>query len=308
MANSVLSQPKFGQYLPVDDRIKRGRVLQTVGRFSGGVIIPFASYFFLWAPILVLILFSFNASRTVDVWRGFTMEWYLNVINSVGMESAKSSATLMESLRNSLFIGVISTVIATVLGTALALSMARSKFPGKKIVDTVLLLPMVIPEITQGISLAIFFKIIFDYVEGSTGQNWLPGFGTIIIGHVAFNISYVAIVVRASIEGLSKHYEEAAYDLGANHWQAFWRVTFPLILPGIIGGALLAFTLSLDDYLVTFYNKGVGSGTLPIYVYGMLKTSVSPEVNALSTLMLASSTVLVGFSLWLQGRNGARAD
>ncbi|HRF95945.1 MAG TPA: hypothetical protein PLZ51_12150 [Aggregatilineales bacterium] len=137
MANSVLSQPKFGQYLPVDDRIKRGRVLQTVGRFSGGVIIPFASYFFLWAPILVLILFSFNASRTVDVWRGFTMEWYLNVINSVGMESAKSSATLMESLRNSLFIGVISTVIATVLGTALALSMARSKFPGKKFVDTV---------------------------------------------------------------------------------------------------------------------------------------------------------------------------
>ncbi|PJF32660.1 MAG: spermidine/putrescine ABC transporter permease PotC [Phototrophicales bacterium] len=308
MANTVLSQPKFGQLVAVDDRIKRGRILQTVGRFSGGVVIPFASYFFLWAPILVLVLFSFNASRTVDVWRGFTFDWYLNVFNSMGAGSARSSATLMESLRNSLFIGAISTIIATVLGTMLALSMARSKFPGKKIVDGILLVPMVIPEITQGISLALFFKIVFDYVQNTTGERWLPGFGTIIIGHVAFNISYVAIVVRASLQGLSKSYEEASYDLGANYWHTFWRVTFPLILPGIIGGALLAFTLSLDDYLITFYNKGVGSGTLPIYVYGMLKTSVSPEVNALSTIMLAVSTVLVGTSLWLQGRNGARAD
>lgn len=118
----------------------------------------------------------------------------------------------------------------------------------------------------------------------------------------------MAIVVRASLEGLSKHYEEAAYDLGANHWRTFWRVTFPLIFPGIIAGALLSLTLSFDDYLITFYNKGVGSGTLPIYVYGMLKTSVSPEVNALSTLMLAVSTLLVGFSLFLQGRNGMIAD
>lgn len=308
MANVILSQPKIGQFLPIDDRIKRGRILQTIGRFSGGVVIPFASYFFLWAPILVLVLFSFNASRTVDVWRGFTLDWYLNVFNSLGSGSARSSASLMEALRNSLFIGVVSTVIATVLGTMLALSMARSTFPGKKIVDGIILVPMVIPEITQGVSLALFFKIVFDYIQTTTGERWLPGFGTIIIGHVAFNISYVAIVVRASIQGLSKSYEEAAYDLGANYWRAFWRVTFPLILPGIIGGALLAFTLSLDDYLITFYNKGVGSGTLPIYVYGMLKTSVSPEVNALSTILLAVSTVLVGLSLWLQGRNGARAD
>ena len=131
------------------------------------------------------------------------------------------------------------------------------------------------------------------------------GFGTIIIGHVAFCISYVAIVVRARLADMNPRLEEAARDLGANEWRTFYRVTLPLILPGIVAGALLAFTLSLDDFVVTFFNSGIGTSTLPIFVYGMLKTRVPPEINAISTLMLLASTLLVGISLAIQGRNNA---
>src|SRR5690606_26065501 len=160
--------------------------------------------------------------------------------------------------------------------------------------------------ITQGISLAIFFKVIFDFTEAQTGVRATTGFGSIIIAHVAFCISYVTIVVRARLADMNPRLEEAARDLGANEWQTFWRVTFPLILPGVVAGALLAFTISLDDFVVTFFNAGIGTTTLPIFVYGLLKTRVPPEINAISTLMLIASTVLVGISLLLQGRNAAR--
>jgi spermidine/putrescine transport system permease protein len=130
--------------------------------------------------------------------------------------------------------------------------------------------------------------------------------GTIVIGHVVFCVSYVAIVVRARLADMNPRLEEAARDLGANEWQTFWRVTFPLIVPGVVAGALLAFTISLDDFVVTFFVQGVGTSTLPILVYSMLKRRVPPEINAISTLMLLVSTILVGISLALQGRNAAR--
>jgi spermidine/putrescine transport system permease protein len=208
----------------------------------------------------------------------------------------------LASVKNSLFVSVVATAISTVLGTMLALSMARGSYPGKKYLDGLLLLPVIIPEITQGVSLAMFFKIVFDYVEGATGARVFPGFGTIIIGHVVFNLAYVAVVVRARLADMNPRLEEAAYDLGANGWRTFWRITFPLMLPGIIAGALLAFTLSLDDFVVTFFMSGVGNTTLPVFVYGLLKTSVTPDINAISTLMLVISTVLIGISLLLQGR------
>ena len=179
-------------------------------------------------------------------------------------------------------------------------------FPGKRVIDALLYVPVVIPEITQGVSLAIFFRILFEYFQNLTGERLVLGFATIIIAHVAFNISYVVIVVRARLATMSNNLEEAANDLGANHFQTFWRVTFPLLLPGIMAGALLALTLSLDDYVVTFFTKGVGDDTLPIFVYGMLKQRVSPEINAISTLMIGASTVLIGVSLLLQG--GSRSD
>lgn len=253
--------------------------------------------------ILLLVLFSFNDSRAVDMWRGFTLRWYTNIFSGVmGTEARFSTELMMQALSNTLLVGLVSTLIATTLGTMIALSLARSNLPGKRIIDGLMFLPVVIPEITQGVSLAIFFKIVFDFLDSSTGMRAAPGFGTIIIGHVAFNISYVAIVVRARLANMNPRLEEAANDLGANTWQTFRRITLPLIMPGIVAGGLLALTLSMDDLVITFFNAGVGTTTLPMFVYGLIKTAVTPEVNALSTLMLVFSTIVVGVSLMLQNR------
>nr|PZN52156.1 MAG: spermidine/putrescine ABC transporter permease PotC [Chloroflexota bacterium] len=273
----------------------------------GLLLNPIFTYFFLWAPILLLVIFSFNDSRSVSTWRGFTLRWYNNIFNDiVGTEARFSTGLMLNALGNSLFVGIIATIIATIIGTAVALSLARGNYPGKRFVDSLLYLPVVIPEITQGVSLLIFFNVLFDFMSTVTGQRAQFGFGTIIIAHVAFNISYVAIVVRARLADMNPRLEEAARDLGANEWQTFWRITFPLILPGVISGALLAFTLSLDDFVITFFTSGVGTTTLPVFVYGLLKLSVTPEINAISTLILVVSTVLIGISMLIQGRNATR--
>ncbi|MBX3145108.1 MAG: ABC transporter permease subunit, partial [Trueperaceae bacterium] len=154
-------------------------------------------------------------------------------------------------------------------------------------------------------ALAVFFNLVFEGVQSLLGVRWVPGFATIIIAHVAFNISFVAIVVRARLATMDPTLEEAAGDLGANPMVAFWKVTFPILMPGVLAGGLLAFTLSLDDFVVTFFNAGVGTTTLPLYVYGMLKQRVPPEINAISTLMIAASIALVGASLIFQ-RSEAR--
>jgi spermidine/putrescine transport system permease protein len=267
---------------------------------------PVFSYFFLWAPILLLVVFSFNDSRSVTVWQGFTLRWYTNIANNVmGSEARFSTAEMLESLSTSITVGLIATAISTVLGTMVSLSLARGNYPGKHLIDNLLLMPVVIPEITQGVSLLVFFGAVFSYVRSLNilpVAQVQPGLMTIVIGHVAFNISYVAIVVRARLADMNPRFEEAARDLGANEWLTFWRITFPLILPGVISGALLAFTLSLDDYVVTALNNGAGTTTLPIFVYGLLKQSVTPEVNAISTLILIVSTILIGIALLLQGR------
>jgi spermidine/putrescine transport system permease protein len=306
MGNQVISRPVLNPALSTaGDKMQSGMLIRNVGKVAL-FFTPIFSYFFLWAPILLLVIFSFNDSRGVDAWRGFTFKWYQNIFNgTVGNEARFSTELMLSSLSNSLVIVFFATVISTFIGTTVAISLARGNFPGKKLLDGLLFLPVVIPEITQGVSLAIFFKIIFDFIEQQSGNQLLPGFGTIIIGHVAFNISYVAIVVRARMSNMNPRLEEAAHDLGANHWQTFYRITLPLIMPGIIAGALLALTLSLDDFVVTFFNAGVGTTTLPIFVYGLLKVSVTPEVNALSTIMLIVSTIMVGFSLMLQNRSAS---
>lgn len=287
--------------------IQRDLWIRRLGRI-GLWLNPIFSYFFLWAPIVILVLFSFNSSRSVSQFEGFTLQWYNNIFNNVvGAGENFSTELMLTSLRNSLFVSTIATSIATVIGTMVALALVRGNFPGKRTLSSVLFLPVVIPEITQGISLAIFFRILFEWWQTLTGQRIFPGFHTIIIAHVAFNISYVAIVVQARLADMNPRLEEAARDLGANEWQTFWRITFPLILPGIIAGALLAFTLSLDDFVVTFFTSGVGTTTLPVFVYGLLKLSVTPEINAISTIMLVLSTFLIGISMLLQGRNAAQA-
>jgi len=282
-------------------QIRRDMLARKVGKVLF-YLNPIVSYFFLWAPIVVLVVLSFNKSKTVSVWGGFTTDWYVEIFNG----TSQFTGEMGKALYNTLFIAVISTIISTIIGTMVSIALERGFFPGKKIVDAVLYLPVVIPEITQAVSLAIFFKFLFDTVQFITGQRATLGFGTIIIGHVVFSVSFVVITIRGRLADMNPRFEEAARDLGANEWQTFWRVTFPLILPGIISGALLAFTLSLDDYIVTFFTNGVGTNTLPIFVYGLLRKAVSPEINAISTILLVASMVLVGFSLLIQGRGANR--
>jgi len=297
---------KEQQLLINEHAMGRNRLIRQVGKV-GLWINPIFSYFFLWAPILILVLFSFNESKSVSNFTGFTLNWYNNILNNVvGADPNFTTDLMVSSFRNSIFVGIIATAIATVLGTMIALALARGNFRGKGAIDGILFLPVVIPEITQAISLALFFKVVFDWIDATTGTRIFPGFHTIIIAHVTFNISYVAIVVRARLADMNPRLEEAARDLGANAWQTFWRVTFPLILPGVVAGGLLAFTLSLDDFVITFFNSGVGTTTLPVFVYGLLKLTVTPEVNAISTIMMVLSTILIGVSLALQGRNATR--
>lgn len=296
-----------GESLVNQSAMRRDLLMRRVGRI-GLFFNPVFSYFFLWAPIIILVLFSFNQSRSVATFTGFTLNWYENILSgAMGAEAAFSTENMLNALRNSLIVSLTATAISTVIGTMVALALARGNFPGKRILDGVLFLPIVIPEITQGISLAIFFNILFDWWDGLTGQRMFPGFHTIIIAHVAFNISFVAVVVRARLADMNPRLEEAARDLGANQWRTFWFVTFPLLLPGIIAGALLAFTLSLDDFVVTFFTSGVGTTTLPVFVYGLLKLTVTPEINALSTVMMIVSTLLISISMGLQGRNAINA-
>jgi spermidine/putrescine transport system permease protein len=238
-------------------------------------------YIILYAPILVLIIFSFNQSKLNAVWAGFTLDWYGQLLR----DEPVGTATL-----NSLIVGGAATLISTVLGTITALGMSRYRFFGKTAVESLLYLPIIIPEIVMGVSLLLFFV-----------QAKVPlSLWTITLAHITFNIPFVTVVVRARLADFDERLLEAADDLGANPWLAFRRVTLPLIMPGIIGGALLAFTLSIDDFVITFFTAGPRSTTLPLHIYSMVKTGVTPEINAVSTLLLLASIGLVLVSLRFQ--------
>jgi spermidine/putrescine transport system permease protein len=248
------------------------------------------SYIFLYAPIVILMVFSFNASRFASAaWRGFTFRWYLELFQDEAIGTA---------LRNSLYIGIFSTLVSTIFGTMVSLAMERYQFWGKLAFDSLLYLPIIIPDIAMAVMLLLFFVLAK-----------LPlGRYTIIISHIAFNISFVAVVVRARLAQFDITLEEAAQDLYADNWNTFRRVTLPLLMPGILGGALLAFTLSLDDFVITFFTSGPGATTLPLRIYSMVKLGVTPEINALSSVMLFASFVLVFLSFILQRGGGGRID
>jgi spermidine/putrescine transport system permease protein len=243
-----------------------------------------AIFLFLYLPIFILIVYSFNANRVVGVWSGFSLRWYVELFQDEAIASA---------LRVSLWVAIWSTAISTVLGTLAALVLERYRFRGKLTFDAVLYLPIIIPDIVMALSTLLFFVMLNIPLSRTT----------ILIAHVAFNIAFVAVVVRARLADMDRRLEEAAADLGASEWVTFRRITLPLLMPGIISGALLAFTLSLDDFVITFFVAGPGSTTLPVRVYSMIKFGVTPEVNAISTLMLVGSTVLVIISLLLQRRS-----
>ncbi|HAN73669.1 MAG TPA: spermidine/putrescine ABC transporter permease PotC [Planktothrix sp. UBA8407] len=255
---------------------------------------------FLYLPILILIIYSFNDSRFNSNWTGFTLKWYQKLFSGLTESTADiSTQSLWNSLQNSLIIAIASTLIASILGTMVALALERFRFPGSKLLEALLLLPIIIPEITLGVSLLVFFTLVFRILENLTGIHLTLGIPSVIISHATFSIAFITITVRARLSDLDPALEEAALDLGANEWKTFWRITFPLIFPAILSGALLAFTISLDDFVVTFFTTGVGATTLPLFVYGMIKLSVSPVINAISTLMLLASLFLVISSLKL---------
>ncbi len=247
-------------------------------------------YVFLFLPIAVLILFSFNDSKRNFQWKGFTLDWYPTVF---------SNQALIDSLFVTLRVAAVAVVVSTVLGTLLGLALARRRFRGRGATETLLLIPMVTPEIVMGLSLLVFFFQLF----GARGS-----FEQLVLAHITFCISYVAIVVRARAAGMDGSLEEAARDLGASALGAFRYVTFPLILPAVVSGALLAFALSFDDYVVTTFNAGVGSSTLPLYIYGKVKFGITPEINAISTIIVAV-TALTILAAWRVGalRNDAKA-
>ncbi|MDJ0555825.1 MAG: ABC transporter permease [Microcoleaceae cyanobacterium MO_207.B10] len=257
------------------------------------------SFAFLYLPIFILVIYSFNDSRFNAVWRGFTLNWYQNLLQGA-TNSNIGDVMIWNALKNSLFVATISTLLATIFGTMIALALERFRFPGRTVLEAILFLPIIIPEITIGISLLVFFSLSFQLIENFLGIRLVLGLPTVIIGHIAFSISFVVVTVRGRIAQLDPALEEAALDLGANEWRTFLRITLPLIWPGIFSAALLAFTLSLDDFVITFFTAGVGSTTLPLFVYGMIKFSVTPAINAISTLMLLASLMLVISSLFLE--------
>jgi spermidine/putrescine transport system permease protein len=241
------------------------------------------TYVFLFAPIVVLIVFSFNDNRRTFVWHGFTLDWYPRLF---------ANADLLASLRLTFLVAFVAVIVATVLGSLLGLGLARLKFRGSGSTETLILLPMVTPEIIMGISLLIFFTQLLSPI---------PPIGRISLAHITFCISYVAVVVRARAASMDPRLEEAARDLGASAWGAFRYVTLPLIRPAVFAGAMLAFALSFDDVVVTSFNAGPGATTLPVAIYSSIKFGVSPQINAISTIIVA----IVAIALVIGWRLGA---
>lgn len=227
-------------------------------------------------PVLVLAVFSLNQSRFSVQWTGFTLEWYRRLLER---------QDILAALRVSLTVGFVSTLVSTVLGTMIALALARHRFRGRTLLEGLLYLPIVTPEIVVGISLLLLFATL----------HMALGISTIVVAHVAFSVSFVTVVVRARLEGMDRTLEEAALTLGADEVATFRRVTLPLLSPGILAGALLAFTMSIDDFVITFFVSGPGSTTLPVLIYSMARRTIEPTINAVSTVLVVVTTVLIFF-------------
>ena len=246
-------------------------------------------YTFLYLPIIVVIVFSFNTSKRNITFDGFTFEWYAKMLKN---------EQLMKSLYNTLIVAFISTAISVVIGTLCAVGLHRFEFKLKSLISDALYIPIVIPELVLGIGLLVFFSSI----------NMSTSIYTLIISHVTFSMPFVVITVRSRMAGFDKSIEEAARDLGANELHTFLRVTLPMIAPGVISGGMLALTMSLDDVVVSYFTAGPDSTTLPLKILGMVKKGVSPDVNALSTLMIVGTIAVMVCSQLIQRKIEKKND
>jgi spermidine/putrescine transport system permease protein len=231
-----------------------------------------AVYAFLYLPLLIVVVYSFNDSRLNAEWVGFTWHWYDVLLHDEEM---------LKAAGNSLFIALVASLAATLLGTMAGIAMHRYRVP---LLSFMVLTPVAMPEILLGVSLLLFFIQVLNLTLGML---------SIVLAHITFSIGFVAIIVRARLAGIEESLFEAARDLGATPWLTFRHITLPLILPAIVAGALMAFTLSIDDFVITFFTAGVGVQTLPLRIYSMIKIAVTPEVNAVSTLLMLLTLAMI---------------
>jgi spermidine/putrescine transport system permease protein len=258
-------------------------------------------FILLYIPIAQLIVFSFNDSKRNVVWRGFTTDYYVKAWNDVA---------LFEAFINSITIALMCTVVATMIGTAVALWLWRFRFPGKPAVEGFMALPIVIPEICMGVAVLVMFSRVGNWLRSFDSgpvawwnelwSIWPLNLGAITAAHIAFCFPFVAVVVRARLAGFNRELEEASKDLGASEWQTFVNVVLPYMKPGIIAGALLAFTLSLDDFVITFFTAGPETNTFPVKVYSLVRRGVSPHINAASTALIVITLVATVIAMRLQ--------
>jgi len=271
-------------------------------RLLGGYSLAF--FVFLYLPIGLIVAYSFNSNPiNMMIWDGFSLDWYRSLFGlstnlSENALYVESTDQLLAALRTSLVVALTTTAISTVIGTLTALAIARYRFRLQKFYRVLLFMPMLMPDIVLGIALLIFF----------VGVGLPLGKLSIIIGHCTFLISYVFLIVSARLAGMDTRLEEASADLGASPWTTFRRVTLPQILPGVVGGALLAFIISMDDLVITYFIAGVDSTTLPVFIYGMIRRGIKPEINAIATLLLIASLLIAALGLYLRNRKPATSQ
>tara|TARA_B110000240_G_scaffold142703_1_gene157874 strand:- start:1071 stop:1925 length:855 start_codon:yes stop_codon:yes gene_type:complete len=255
-------------------------------------------FMFIYIPLLVVIFLSFNSNViNMMIWDGFTFDWYKSIFgfNTQLDEDAvylESTDQLLNALKNSIIISTTTTIISTFIGTCLALAMVRYKFRFKAFYNALVYLPMIIPDIVLGISLLIYFVTVGVKLS----------IYSIIIGHCTFLCSYVFIVVSSRLAGMNDELEKASNDLGGNEIYTFRKITFPLIFPGIMGGALLSFIISMDDLVITYFIAGVDSTTLPVFIYGIMRRGIKPEINAIASLMIIFSLIVAALGIYYRSK------
>ncbi|MEX0922468.1 MAG: ABC transporter permease [Rhodovibrionaceae bacterium] len=254
-------------------------------RWPGSGVLAACFFAYVYLPIVILIALSFNENRTVTVWTDFSFHWYV---------SAFQNDDMVNAAWNSLVVAVVAAVSSTFVATLAAVGMARGRFRGQSAVNALVALPLTVPEIVTAVATLMFFALL----------GFRLGLGTVMAAHTVFCIPFAYLPIRARLQGMDEALLEAAADLYAKPTRAFWRITLPLLTPGILSGLVLAFIISLDDFVTTFFVGGAGSTTLPIYIFGLIRVGVTPEVNAISSLMLLISLVMVSLSLYLSSRKG----
>ncbi|MFC3627549.1 ABC transporter permease [Vogesella amnigena] len=252
-------------------------------QFRGVSTTALLAFVYLYLPIVVLVVLSFNANRIATLWTGFSLDWYLQVMDN---------DNILRATRNSLIIASGATVLSTLFATMAALAMSGRRFRGQAAINAMLGLPLLVPEIVTAVATLLFFLAL----------GLELGLTTVLIAHTVFCIPFAYLPIRARLAGLDPRLAEAAADLYAGPFATFRRVTLPLILPGILSGAMLAFIVSLDDFVITFFVAGAGATTLPVYIFGLIRMGITPEVNAVSALLLLVSIVFVVLSYWLGKR------